>query len=446
MIDIEKIAINYLLYSPEAIDELIHKGVNESFFFNKVNSTIFKIMLKYKKEFSKNINRIELEAELTNFSIPREVYSEHINMLFDELADITIEWLVKSLFEHKRKQSITEGINKIITNINSNDIDSAEKELQLLNKQIMRIKPNDNLVVDFNNENFLNTIGLNIPNKKIMTGYKEIDAVVNGFMPGELIVVAARPKTGKTRTMVNLIANMIRDKVNVLAFTLEVPKDQYLNLFYSCMSGIPFMKFKDRSLSKSDCEKIAVLQDTLRKDCGKLIIVDTVRSVNPDYIRNKIEEAEAQFNTSFDVIAIDHATMMKANKNYGDDWLDQGSIAMDLRDIGREKGKVMLTAVQIRRSGANVSSKSRKEREPGDELARSDTWFQTLDVLLALSKPESDDNSSSLSTLTIRIQPRHGEIATVNLIKDFSITSLYSIEDPAFKANITSLIPNDDTV
>lgn len=440
--DIEKIVINYLLYNPTAIDELISKGVTDKFFANKVNSIIFSIMVKYKQQYKKAISRVELEKELLSASITEQIYSEHLNMKADDLIDISLEWIIKEIFEHKKTQIIHEGVNKIINSLNSSDISNAEKEFYNTTKILTRIKPAENVLSDFNNEIIVPT-SHQIPVKKILTGYKEIDNVVNGFLPGELVVVAARPKVGKTRTLVNIISNIIKQKFNVLAFTLEVPKDQYVGLFYSCLTAIPFLKFKDKNLDKQDCERIYKIQQKLKTEYGKLIIYDTLRGVSPYFIRHKIEELEAQFNTTFDVIAIDHATMMKPDKSLGDDWLDQGSIAEELRSIGREMGKVMLTALQIRRGSASQSSKSKLKSDPGDELARSDTWFQTLDVLLALRKP--DDDELSLSMLNVRIQSRHGESASVELIKDFSITALYSIGDPTFKATLTSLLPNDQT-
>jgi replicative DNA helicase len=398
-------------------------------------------MITYKQKYKKSISKLELEKELLSASITPQIYSENLNMKAEDLIDISLEWIIKEIFEHKKTQVVHEGVNKIVNSINSSDIWEAEKEFYNTTKILSKIKPAENVLVDLNND-IISTTTHYIPIKKILTGYREIDNVVNGFLPGELVVVAARPKVGKTRTLVNLITNIIKQKFNVLAFTLEVPKDQYVGLFYSCLTAIPFVKFKDKNLDKKDCEKIYNIQEKLKTEYGKLIIYDTLRGVSPQFIRNKIEEIEAQFNTTFDVIAIDHATMMKPDRSLGDDWLDQGSIAEELRSIGREKGKVMLTALQIRRGAAAQSQKSKAKADPGDELARSDTWFQTLDVLLALRKPD-DNDLATLSTLNVRVQSRHGESASIELMKDFSITALYSIGDPAFKATLTSLLPED---
>lgn len=436
MIDIEKIAINYLLYNPDSIDDFIQKGITEDFFLNTINSLIYKIMLKYKHTYKKSISRIELEQNLIELNITKEIYEQHLNVDVNSLIDIHSNWLISELFEHKRKSIISDKINKIIQNLNSNNLQLAEKEIINTSKILSRLKPNTDNLVHFNTDN-LQLSNIHIPVKKVFTGFQEIDDVVKGFNAGELIVVAARPKVGKTRMLINLIANMLKQKLNILAFTLEVPKDQYKYLMYSCLTKIPFFKFKNNLINEKDYQQILKVKDIVEKEYGQLVIYDTLKGVNPDFIRSKIEELEEQFNIQFDVITIDHATMMKPNKSLNDDWLNQGSIAEDLRAIGREMNKVMITALQIRRT-TGLSEKSKSKLDPGDELARSDIWFQTLDVLLALSK-SLNDSDNSLSILTVKIQQRHGESAIIELMKDFSITSLYSINDPSYRSTLDAL-------
>lgn len=244
--------------------------------------------------------------------------------------------------------------------------------------------------------------------------------------------------THNTRTMINLVANMIKQGTNVIAFTLEMPKEQYVNLFFSCMTGIPYYKFEERILTEPELAQVKELQSRLTTEYGKLIIVDTLKGVSPDYIAAKTEEMEIQFGTTFDVIAIDHATMMKPNRSMDNDWLAQGSIAEDLRSIGREMNKVVLTALQVKR-GEKTKKSGNTGSDPGGDLSRSDIWYQTLDVLIVIQKPEGDDETSVLSTLKFKIISRYSEPQTVELVKDFNITSLYSIADSSLEKGIVSL-------
>lgn len=438
--DSEKLAISYLLYNPNAIKEFISYGISADFFLNTINKAIFKVMSRYFVLYAKGISKIELEQELQKIQIGAETYTPHITFTTEDVYDISPEWLVKQLTDNKKRSILVNGVQKIAGDVNTNNVWDAEKELIKITKQISQMNSSSSVICNFNDDVYGMSKMLNIPKneRKILTGYKEFDSVINGFKPGWLVVLAARPKTGKSRTMINLVANMIKQGTNVIAFTLEMPKEQYVNLFFSCMTGIPYYKFEERILTESELAQVKELQSRLTTEYGKLIIVDTLKGVSPDYIAAKTEEMEIQFGTTFDVIAIDHATMMKPNRSMDNDWLAQGSIAEDLRSIGREMNKVVLTALQVKR-GEKTKKSGNTGSDPGGDLSRSDIWYQTLDVLIVIQKPEGDDETSVLSTLKFKIISRYSEPQTVELVKDFNITSLYSIADSSLEKGIVSL-------
>ena len=62
----------------------------------------------------------------------------------------------------------------------------------------------------------------------LLTGYKELDNLTNGFKPGEMIVLAARPSVGKTSFAMNIVENIAFSKryeespKNILIYSLEM--------------------------------------------------------------------------------------------------------------------------------------------------------------------------------------------------------------------------------
>ena len=56
-------------------------------------------------------------------------------------------------------------------------------------------------------------------------GFKNLDEATNGFMPGQMIVLAARPGCGKTSFVMNMVSNIAsrKDSKEVVAvFNLEM--------------------------------------------------------------------------------------------------------------------------------------------------------------------------------------------------------------------------------
>lgn len=62
----------------------------------------------------------------------------------------------------------------------------------------------------------------------LLTGYKDLDNLTNGFKPGEMIVLAARPSVGKTSLAMNIVENIAFSKryeknpKNILVYSLEM--------------------------------------------------------------------------------------------------------------------------------------------------------------------------------------------------------------------------------
>lgn len=63
----------------------------------------------------------------------------------------------------------------------------------------------------------------------VATGYPEIDDVVHGFRPSEFVIIAARPKCGKTTFVVNVAVNEIVDRRSHVGFvSTEMKRSEIL--------------------------------------------------------------------------------------------------------------------------------------------------------------------------------------------------------------------------
>ncbi len=68
----------------------------------------------------------------------------------------------------------------------------------------------------------------NNPKFGIKTGFVDLDRMIYGFHPAELILIGGRPGMGKTALMSNMIHHMgVYDKRSVLLFSLEDTKEQF---------------------------------------------------------------------------------------------------------------------------------------------------------------------------------------------------------------------------
>jgi replicative DNA helicase len=66
-----------------------------------------------------------------------------------------------------------------------------------------------------------------------------LDEMTNGFKPGELIVIAARPAMGKTAFALNILLNAaLKNKKSVAFFSLEMGSEQIADRLLSNVAQI----------------------------------------------------------------------------------------------------------------------------------------------------------------------------------------------------------------
>lgn len=161
--------------------------------------------------------------------------------------------------------------------------------------------------------------GLNEGRKKrgLKTGFKEIDFVTGGFFGSKLIIIAARPRIGKTALMINMSQNMAGDGHKVGIFSIEMDKEDILDRFVSSKTGINSMRLSFGSGPNADewqrinsvgdvFSKYPILIDDsggltiqelkrrarrMRKEGAEIIFIDQLSKIRGDRRRNKFEEA-----------------------------------------------------------------------------------------------------------------------------------------------------------
>nr|WCH56202.1 replication helicase subunit [Calliblepharis sp.] len=74
----------------------------------------------------------------------------------------------------------------------------------------------------------------------ISSGFSSLDKVTSGLPPGDLIIIAGRPSTGKTSLIVNIAYNILQQcNIQVCIFSLEMTRKQVLQKIISIGSKIP---------------------------------------------------------------------------------------------------------------------------------------------------------------------------------------------------------------
>jgi replicative DNA helicase len=171
------------------------------------------------------------------------------------------------------------------------------------------------------------------------TGFTDLDRYIDGFYPGTLVVIGARPGKGKTTFILNLMTKL-RKNHRILYFSTETSKERILERMVSIEFGIPY---KDIRVDiGSNYKKII---DCIREYEGSSN-VSFVDLSNPsmDQIKRAIDVVEPQ------LVFVDYFQNLCIQQSaYGSSAGAYARAVQQLADLAREKNITVVLTSQLKR-------------------------------------------------------------------------------------------------
>ena len=98
------------------------------------------------------------------------------------------------------------------------------------------------------------------------SGFRDLDAMLGGFQPGNLIVIAARPSLGKSALVCNIAENVASKHGKPVAFfSLEMSEAELAHRFIACRSRIPNDKLRKGNVAARDWPRVVRACNELEK-------------------------------------------------------------------------------------------------------------------------------------------------------------------------------------
>lgn len=126
-----------------------------------------------------------------------------------------------------------------------------------------------------------------------LTGFNNIDKILNYDDTGALIIIGGRPAMGKTTFMMNICEKVLNFHKSALFFNIELSNENFICKMINQMTEIDSIKFRKKEFTDIDIKKIQLAQEQLEKlpitifDKKVLTlqeIEEQIRSQVPDYV------------------------------------------------------------------------------------------------------------------------------------------------------------------
>lgn len=243
----------------------------------------------------------------------------------------------------------------------------------------------------------------------VESGYAELDELLTGFHPGEMILVAGRPAMGKTSIGMNFIENAaIRTGKKAAVFSLEMPAEQLAMRMLCTEARVDMQRVRRGQI---DDEEWAKLCDAMISIGPSSIYVDATPGISVSQVRSKARRL--QLEHGLDIIMIDYLSLMSGVGSFGSRQEEVAQISRGLKSLAIELNVPIIALQQLSRAPAGRSN----HRPLLSDIRESGAIEQDADVVMFVHREdyyEPDTAEKNIAELIIAKQ-RNGSLGTVKL-------------------------------
>jgi replicative DNA helicase len=221
----------------------------------------------------------------------------------------------------------------------------------------------------------------------IPSGFSDLDKFTNGFQPGELVIVAARPSMGKTALVLNMAQHMaLREKKNVAFFSLEMSQEQVMMRLLGSESRVNLSDLRVGRVADSAWPKLISVAN---KFSESPLFIDDTSGISPYEVRAKCRRLKAQ--KGLDIVIVDYLQIMDLKTKVESRERAISEISRNMKALAKELKIPVIVLSQI-----NRGVEGRTDRRPMlSDLRESGSIEQDADVVMMIYRDEYYDRENA---------------------------------------------------
>jgi replicative DNA helicase len=228
----------------------------------------------------------------------------------------------------------------------------------------------------------------------VPTGFRDLDALMSGMQPGNLIVVAARPGVGKSSFVTNMARNVaVEHRSPVAMFSLEMSRWEIGMRLLCAEARVPWDSIRNKRVGADDWSRIVQAAEMLHDaplsivDSGNVTIVD---------IRAKARRLSAR-RQGLGLIIVDYLQLMSHHRRVDNRQQEIAEISRSLKLLAKELEIPVIAVSQL-----NRDPERRQDKRPQlSDLRESGAIEQDADVVMFIHRDDSDPAKKGLADLIV---------------------------------------------
>lgn len=238
------------------------------------------------------------------------------------------------------------------------------------------------------------------------TGFPDLDQMLGGLRPGNLVLVGARPSRGKTSLLTSLAARAIWDGTSSVLFSLEMSSNEVAQRMLTMETGIDVLRLQTGQVRDGEWP-------ILMKEMGVLsempLWVDDTPQISVGDLRAKVRRLYAE--QGLGMVLLDYVQLAHPMQRYKSRYREIGEITAELKGMAKELGIIVVAASQLSRA-----VEQRMDTRPRlSDLRESGNQESDADVVILIHHDGAEMSSYHEAELVVA-KNRHGETGSVPVV------------------------------
>jgi replicative DNA helicase len=246
----------------------------------------------------------------------------------------------------------------------------------------------------------------------VLTGFGDLDRLLQGMQPSDLLIVAGRPGMGKTSLLLSVVkyAAKVRKK-RVAVFTLEMSAEQMTQRLIAQETGIDTQRMRSGKLTADEWPLFTCAVEVLGETC---LFLDDTPAISP--LQMCAKSRHLHMEHGLDLIVVDYLQLMSGGGKFENRVQEVSFISRQLKVLARELNVPVLAAAQLSRA-----VEQRADKHPVlSDLRESGSIEMDADVVMFLYRTDQPETSGLMDVIVAK--HRNGPVGTIQLAFQSELT------------------------
>ncbi|BCV20085.1 replicative DNA helicase [Moorella sp. Hama-1] len=239
--------------------------------------------------------------------------------------------------------------------------------------------------------------------------FHDLDRLLSGLQPSDLIICAARPGMGKTSFCLNIAQQVaVKEKLPVAIFSLEMSREQLVQRMLAAEAMVEQQRLRTGFLTEDDWARLVNAAGILGE---APIYIDDTPAISALEVRAKARRLQAE--SGLGLVVVDYLQLMQAHRRVDSRQQEIALISRAMKALARELNVPVLVLSQL-----NRGVEQRQDKRPVmADLLESGAIEADADVIIFLYRPQYYDPDTDKKGIAEVIVAKHrnGPVGTVEM-------------------------------